>query len=73
MYLAGNSRDISFPEMVVGMNIVLRKFKKNCKNNNYCKYMQSFLETVKLNDDLITEKRKGLKQKYLKSTKLAVI
>ena len=59
--------------MVVGMNIVLRKFKKNCKNNNYCKYMQSFLETVKLNDDLITEKRKGLKQKYLKSTKLAVI
>lgn len=70
LYLASNSRDLAFPEMTIGLGLVLRKFRKDCKSANYRKYMLSFLDTVKLNEDLIIDKRLLLKDKTLKSTKL---
>ncbi len=36
-YLAIHSRRMYFPEMTVGLSIVLRKFRKNSTNNNYRK------------------------------------
>jgi hypothetical protein len=37
LYLAAHSRKMYFPEMTIGLTIVLRKFRKNSSNNNYRK------------------------------------
>lgn len=44
--MAANSRYICFPEMNIGMSLILRKFKKNTTNPNYRKLIQSFLEVL---------------------------
>lgn len=70
LFMAANSRELGFPEMTVGLEIVLRKFRKNCTNANYRKYMLTFLDTMKANEDLIKEKREKLKDRTLKSNKI---
>ena len=37
LYVAANSNSVSFPEMAVPAELVLRKFKKNLGNQNYKK------------------------------------
>jgi len=60
-FLAVHSRRIYFPEMTIGLSIVLRKFRKGSSNNNYRKLIQSFLEAIQTNSDMITAKRNLLK------------
>jgi hypothetical protein len=43
-YYAVNSRSISFPEMSVPLQVMLRKFKKHVNNSSYRKVVQAFLE-----------------------------
>jgi hypothetical protein len=47
LYFASHSRDTCFPEMVVGLDIVLRKFKKSCNNKDFNKQITTFLELLK--------------------------
>lgn len=61
LYLATHSRKMFFPEMTVGMSIVLRKFRKGNSNSNYKKLIQTFLEAMEANSKLIVEKRNLLK------------
>ena len=35
LYYAANSRQIGFPEMIIGTTIVLKKFRKITKSSNY--------------------------------------
>jgi len=35
LYYAANSRQIGFPEMIIGTKIMLSKFRKNTKSSNY--------------------------------------
>jgi hypothetical protein len=70
LHLAANSRELFFPEMSVGIEICLRRFRKTCTNNVYRKSIQQLLEAIGANRDLITQKRSLLKQKQLSSEKL---
>lgn len=70
LHLAANSRELYFPEMCVGLEISLRKFRKNCSNNNYRKSIQQLLEAMSANRELIVQKRNLLKQRQLSSDKL---
>ena len=45
-FLSIHSRRMYFPEMTIGLSIVLRKFRKNSKNTKYSKLVQSFLEAI---------------------------
>ena len=53
IYYAHNSRLLSFPEMIVPVGVLLRKFKKNTTNSNYRKIVAAFLELLKKNEDYI--------------------
>lgn len=57
IYFANSSRHISFPELVIPVGVVLRKFKKHTTNSNYRKIVAAFLDLVKKNEDLIIQKR----------------
>jgi hypothetical protein len=46
MYYANNSYCISFPEMIVPIGVLLRKFKKNTRNNTYRKNVAYFLDNL---------------------------
>lgn len=70
LHLADHARKLYFPEMVVGLSFVLRRFKKETKNTIYRKQIQTFLQAVQSNSELIMEKRALLKQKQLKSERL---
>lgn len=57
IYFANNSRSISFPEMTVPVGVILRKFKKNTKNNNYRKIVAYFMDVLNKNVEYIIQKR----------------
>lgn len=67
IYFAHNSRSMSYPEMIVPIGVILRKFKKNTKNNNYRKIVALFLELLNKNAEFIIKKRSSLKEKSLKN------
>lgn len=46
LYFAANSRSLSFPEMTIGISVVLKKFKKNTKSSNYRNLVGTFLESL---------------------------
>ena len=46
LYLAANSRAISFPEMTLAVSICLRKFKKVASNANYRKMVSHLLDVI---------------------------
>lgn len=66
LYLAANSSQLAFPEMFVPVGVLLRKFKKNCKNPNYRKTVSAFLDLVKRNEDKIADARSKIRDKSLK-------
>jgi hypothetical protein len=37
IYFAHNSRNMSYPEMIVPIGVIMRRFKKHTKNGNYRK------------------------------------
>lgn len=53
IYFANSSRHISFPEMVIPVGVVLRKFKKHTTNSGYRKIVAAFMDLMKKNEDLI--------------------
>ncbi len=53
VYFGNNARSISFPELIVPIGVVLRKFKKNTKNANYRKVIAAFLDNLTKNSDFI--------------------
>ncbi len=67
IYFAHNSRSMSYPEMIVPIGVILRKFKKNAKNNNYRKLVALFLELLNKNAEFIIKKRSAIKEKSLKN------
>lgn len=72
LYFAANSRSVSFPEMAMGTILVLRKFKKATKSSTYRNLVQSFLDHLETNSELITSKRVLIKHK-LQTSKLSQI
>lgn len=67
IYFALNSRSMSYPELIVPIGVILRKFKKNAKNNNYRKIVALFLELLNKNSEFIIQKRSNIKEKSLKN------
>ena len=67
IYYAANSRLISFPEAVVPLGVLLRRFKKLTHNGNYRKVVAAFLDLVKRNEDYIVQKRLQMRDKSLKN------
>lgn len=67
IYYAHNSRVISFPELVIPIGVLLRKFKKHTPNSNYRKIIAAFMELLKKNEDFIIAKRNQLKERSLKN------
>lgn len=67
IYFANNSRSLSFPEMVVSLGVLMRKFKKNTTNSGYRKTVAAFMDLIKKNEDFIIQKRSALRDKSLKN------
>ncbi len=67
IYYAANSRLISFPEAIVPIGVLLRKFKKHTHNGNYRKIVAAFLDLLKKNEDLIIQKRLQMREKSIKN------
>ena len=57
LYLAANSSSVSFPEMAVPAELVLRKFKKTLGNQNYKKMITQVLEAIQANSEFVKGKR----------------
>ena len=72
IYYAANSRNIGFPEMTIGIQVVLRKFKKNSGNSSYRNLITAFLNVLEENSKVIISKRAQVRDK-LKSTSLTKI
>jgi hypothetical protein len=66
MFFGANSKTLSFPEMVVPMSVVLRKFRKTTSNNAYRKTVGSFLELIKRNEDHVVGQRAKIAEKSLR-------
>jgi hypothetical protein len=67
IYYAANSRMIGFPEMIVPLGVVLRKFKKYTHNGNYRKIVAAFMDLLKKNEDYIIQKRTQMREKSIKN------
>jgi nucleolar complex protein 2 len=66
LFLAANSKALAFPELIVPLSVVLRKFKKNCSNNSYRKMIGTFLDLLKRSEDWIAAERAKIGDKSLK-------
>lgn len=53
IYFSNCSRQLSFPELVIPIGVLLRKFKKNTTNSSYRKIIAAFLDLLKKNEDFI--------------------
>jgi len=53
IYYANNSRSLSFPEIIIPIGVLLRKFKKHTTNSVYRKSVASFLDLLKKNEDFV--------------------
>ena len=57
IYFANTSRSIGYPELIVPVGVVLRKFKKNTTNSNYRKIVAHFVDVLNANAEFIVKKR----------------
>lgn len=53
IFFANNSRQLSYPEMIIPIGVLLRKFKKHTTSSGYRKIVASFLDLLKKNEDFI--------------------
>ena len=65
LYLAANGNSLAFPELVVPISILLRKFKKLTQNANYKKSVQALLDLVGRHENFIAQNRAKIKDKSL--------
>lgn len=63
LYYAANSRQIGFPEMVIGTQNILKKFKKSTKSSSYRQLVQTFLDHLDKHSQAILAKRIAIKMK----------
>jgi len=63
LYYAANSRQIGFPEMVIGTQIILKKFKKSTKSSSYRQLVQTFLDHLDKHSQAVLAKRISIKMK----------
>jgi len=66
LYLSANANSLAFPELVVPITVLLRKFKKQTSNNNYKKSVQSFLDLVARHETFVAQSRSKIKDKSLR-------
>ena len=66
LYFGANAESLCFPELVVPVGVLLRKFKKHATNGSYRKAVQSFLDLLKRNEDFVAQERARIKDKALK-------
>ena len=66
MYLAANGNCMAFPELVVPITVLLRKFKKQTNSNIYKKSIQSFLDLVTRQENYVAQARAKIKDKSLR-------
>lgn len=59
VYLGNHWNQAAFPEISLGIETSLRKFKKRCKNPGYCKMITALLQRIASSKELIEEKRFG--------------
>mmetsp|Transcript_25836 Transcript_25836/g.25111 ORF Transcript_25836/g.25111 Transcript_25836/m.25111 type:complete len:123 (+) Transcript_25836:256-624(+) len=67
IYFGNLGRSLSFPEMIVPVGVVLRKFKKNTTNASYRKVVAHFLDLANANADFIVKKREAVREKSLRN------
>ena len=53
LYLSANGNSLAFPELVVPITVLLRKFKKQVNSSNYKKNIQTFLDLVTRHENYI--------------------
>ena len=56
-FVNSQAHTISYPELIVPLMSILRKFTKECKHSNYSKVMKKLGEMLKENEVYIKEKR----------------
>ena len=66
MYLAANGKSLAFPELIVPICVLLRKFKKQAGNGNYKKSVQAFLELLERHENFVAQSRGKIKDKSLR-------
>ena len=57
---------MAFPELVVPITVLLRKFKKQTNSNIYKKSIQSFLDLVTRQENYVAQARAKIKDKSLR-------
>ena len=65
LYLAANGNSLAFPELVVPITVLLRKFKKLAQNANYKKSVQALLDLIGRHENFIAQNRAKIKDKSL--------
>ena len=66
LYLAANGQSLAFPELVVPITVLLRKFKKQVNSSNYKKNIQSFLDVITRQENYVAQNRAKIKDKSLR-------
>lgn len=66
LYLAANSSSLAFPEIVVPITVLLKKFKKKTSSGIYKKSVQSFLDLLARQDTHVAQARSKIKDKSLR-------
>ena len=66
LYLAANGNSLAFPEIVVPVTVLLRKFKKQTTNGIYKKSLQTFLDLITRHENHVAETRAKIKDKSLR-------
>ena len=67
IYLGIHARTIAFPEFIVPIGVILRKFKKNTTSANHRKVVAAFMDTVQANSEFVLAKRAAFQEKSLKN------
>lgn len=65
-WFAANATSLSFPELAVPNGVMVRKFKKNVQNQVYRKTLQSLLDLIKRNEEVVANERAKIRDKSLK-------
>lgn len=66
LYLAANGKSLAFPELIVPIGVLMRKFKKNSGSTNYKKSIQAFLDLLVRHENHVATSRGKIKDKSLR-------
>lgn len=66
LYLAANEKCLAFPELVVPITVLMKKFKKNANSQIHKKAIQSFLDLTVRHETYVAQARSKIKDKSLR-------